>query len=132
MRERWHFKVRRQYADDCQWLAVNQNGLARDIRITPETALPQTVVHESDARTIRNIFLRGEIPSENRRNPEGSQKIALHLSAAQAQGIGLGKVAIRNTGGERSDGCKWRLMLAPIKVCVREKKLISIQRRHHP
>ena len=87
-----HFKVGGKNAGNSRDLAIKGDCLAEDAGITRIAVFPERVRKNRDARTVRAIFFRRKVASENELHAQSGEKGLFYASAAQANGALLGQV----------------------------------------
>src|SRR5215470_3468071 len=64
----------RHHTNDCERYAQQPNSLSDNVRITAETALPQTMTQDDDCALIRNLFIPVEFASQYGSETKRSEK----------------------------------------------------------
>ena len=90
-----------QHAHDLVAFAVDADGAADDVAVTPETILPESVTDDEDAVVAQDGFVGTEAAAKLRFGAEGGKKIGGDAKAAGGVGglAGFGEVHVRKGVG---------------------------------
>src|SRR5690606_18469881 len=106
-------ELRWENADDGEHLAVEREHAAKHGRIGAETALPQTVGEDDEARGTRLVLLGGEVAAETRWQPDDGKEWGGHLRARELFGFPSAgeRVVAAAEAGEGGEGAVVALVI---------------------